>query len=75
MHVKRKETTMHRNNEIDREYLTIYRATVTDTISRQPVETFVFGAGSIEDAREKAWRIAGRKYNADIHVRVGRVAG
>lgn len=72
MHAKRKENAMR--NEKHHEPLTSYRATVIDTISRQVAETFAFEADTIENAREKAWRIAGRKYACDIHVRVERIA-
>ena len=61
-------------NERDHELLTSYRATIVDNISHAVVETFAFGADSIEDAREKAWRIAGRRYTGDVHVRVERIA-
>jgi hypothetical protein len=50
--------------------LKTYRATVIDTISHEQVEQFTLKAACIEDAREEAWRIAGRKYACDIHVRV-----
>jgi hypothetical protein len=50
----------------------VYRATVTDLIARREAGTFAFFADSIEDAREKAWRIAGQRYTSDIHVRVER---
>lgn len=73
MHAKRKENAMRNEND-NHEPLTSYRATIIDTISRQVVETFAFGADTIEDAREKAWRIAGRRYSGDVHVRVERIA-
>lgn len=74
MHAKRKETTMRNERDNKPEPLTSYRATVTDTISHEVVETFAFGADCIEDAREKAWGIAGRRYSGDIHVRVERIS-
>jgi hypothetical protein len=58
----------------DREAGTIYRATVTDTISREQVGGFAFSADSIEEARERGWRIAGRRYGNDIDVRVERAS-
>ena len=54
----------------DREATIIYRATVTDTISREPVGRFAFSADSIEEARERGWRIAGRRFGNDIDVRI-----
>jgi hypothetical protein len=55
-----------------RELGDVYRATVTDLIARREAGTFAFFADSIEDAREKAWRIAGHRNGSDIHVRVER---
>lgn len=51
-----------------------YNATVTDTISKRQIGTFSFFATSIEEARERGWRIAGRRYCPDIHVRIKRAS-
>jgi hypothetical protein len=52
----------------------VYTATVTDTISRRQIGTFSFFATSIEDARQRGWRIAGQRYCPDIHVRIHRAS-
>jgi len=36
------------------------------------VGRFSFGANSIEEARERGWRIAGNRYGNDIDVRIER---
>ena len=58
----------------DREASTIYRATVTDTISREPVGRFAYSADSIEEARERGWRIGGSRFGNDIDVRIKRLS-
>jgi len=58
----------------DREASTIYRATVTDTISRERVGRFAYSADSIEEARERGWRIAGQRFGNDIDVRIERAS-
>jgi len=58
----------------NREAATVYRATVTDTISREPVGRFTYSANSIEEARERGWRIAGRRFGNDIDVRIERLS-
>jgi len=65
---------MNRRREDHREGATVYRATVTDTISHEQVGRFAFSADSVEEARERGWRIAGRRYGNDIHVRVERAS-
>ena len=65
---------MKRRREDHREASTVYRATVTDTISRERVGRFAFSADSLEEARERGWRIAGRRYGNDINVRVVRAS-
>jgi hypothetical protein len=65
---------MKRRREDHREGATVCRATVTDTVSRERVGWFTFSADRIEDARERAWRIAGRRYGNDIEVRVQRAS-
>jgi len=65
-------TTNPTHQEATAETGDVYHATVTDLISRREAGTFAFFADSIEDAREKAWRIAGQRYTSDIHVRVER---
>jgi len=65
---------MKRRREDHREGVTVYRATVTDTVSRGEVGRFTFSADRIEEARERAWRTAGRRYGNDIDVRIERVS-
>jgi len=71
---QRKETTMRRQREDHREGSTIYRATVTDTISHETTGRVTFSADSIEEARVRAWQIAGSRFGSDIHVRVERIS-
>ena len=56
------------------EATTIYRATVTDTISRERIGRFSYSADSIEEARERGWRIAGVRFGNDIHVKIERIS-
>ena len=65
---------MRSQRESHREGSTIYRATVTDTISRETVGRFTFSADAVEEARVRAWRIAGSRFGSDIHVRVERIS-
>jgi len=74
---------MKRQREDHREGSTIYRATVTDTISREQVARFTFSADSVEEARQRAWRLASQHGTpdgawlvggTDIHVRVERIS-
>jgi len=65
---------MKRRREDHREGATIYRATVTDTVSHEQVGRFAFSADRPEEARERAWRIAGRRYGNDIDVRIERIS-
>jgi len=58
----------------DREAAAIYRAAVTDLISRERVGRFAFSADSLEEARERGWRIAGRRFGNDIDVRIERLS-
>jgi len=51
----------------------IFRATVTDTISHDRIETYTFSADSIEEAREQAWKRAGR-HGGDVFVKVERLS-
>jgi hypothetical protein len=64
-------TTRRENHQ---EAKVIYRAAVTDTISRERLGRFAFSADSIEEARERGWRIAGRRFGNDINVRVVRAS-
>ena len=48
----------------------LYRATVIDTISRERLGTFCFSNDCIEDARPRAWGIAGSLFGNGIGVRV-----
>ena len=65
---------MKRGRESHQEGRTIYRATVTDTVSHERVGRFTYSADSIEEARERGWRIAGSRYGNDIDVRVERIS-
>ena len=74
---------MRRQRESHREGSTIYRATVIDTISRETVARFTFSADTIEEARQRAWRMASTHGTVDgawlvggtdIHVRVERIS-
>ncbi len=58
--------TSHDHNAEDR---LIFRATVTDTINREQIERYTFSAQSIEDAREAAWKRAGR-HGGDVFVQI-----
>jgi len=78
-----KKTTMRRQRESHREGSAIYRATVTDTIGRETVGRFAFSADTIEEARQRAWRMASTHRaldgasligGTDIHVRVERIS-
>ena len=51
----------------------IFRATVTDTTNREQIERYTFGADSIEEARELAWKRAGR-HGGDVSVKVERLS-
>ena len=64
---------MRRQRENHREGNTIYRATVTDTISRDQVGRFTFSADRLEEARTRGWRVAGSRFGTDIHVRIERI--
>ena len=48
----------------------LYRATVIDTVSRERLGTFCFSNETIEDARPRAWGIAGSLFGNGIGVRV-----
>ena len=65
---------MKRRREDHREAKVIYRASVTDTISRERLGRFSFSADSVEEARARGWRIAGHRYGNDINVRVVRAS-
>jgi len=65
---------MNRRREDHREGKVIYRATVTDTVSRERLGRFAFSADTVEGARERGWRIAGRRYGNDIDVRIERAS-
>jgi hypothetical protein len=47
----------------------VFQATVTDTINHDQIERYTFSADSIEDARELAWKRAGR-HGGDVFVKV-----
>lgn len=63
---------MHDYDPAHEELGEIYTATVTDLISRKEIGCFSFHAQSIEEARPLGWRIAGKRYCPDIHVRIER---
>lgn len=65
---------MNHEREAHAEASTIYRATVTDTISRERVGRFSFSADGLEDARQRGWRIAGSRFGCDIHVHIERLS-
>jgi hypothetical protein len=60
--------------KFDNQREAIYRATVTDTVSRQRVGAFAFAAGDEQEALPRAWRLAGRRFGNDIHVRIERIS-
>lgn len=64
--------TTRRENH--REGTTIYRATVRDVLNGDRLGGFAFSADSVEEARERGWRIAGRRYGNDIDVRIERAS-
>ena len=64
---------MNHRHEDHREASIIFRATVTDTISRERIERYAFSADSVEDAREQAWKRAGR-HGGDVFVKVARLS-
>lgn len=47
----------------------IFRATIRDAISRERIERYAFSAETIEEARQRAWRHAGR-YGGDVDVTI-----
>ncbi len=47
----------------------IFRAIVTDTVSRETIRRYSFIADSLEEAREMAWKRAG-KFGGDVFVKV-----
>jgi len=61
------------NRTITGEASIIFRATVTDTLSHEQIERYAFSAESIEDARELAWKRAGR-HGGDVFVKVERLS-
>ena len=69
-----KDHTMNTQRDDHQEGSMIYQATVIDLVSKKHADCFGFSADSIEEARERAWRIAGSRYGSDIHVRVERIS-
>ena len=65
---------MRRQRKHHREGNTIYRATVTDTISHDQVGRFTFSADSEEETQVRGWRVAGSRFGSDIHVRIERIS-
>ena len=66
--------TNKKQRENHREFSTIYRATVTDLVSREQIGTVSFSAKSIEHARQRGWAIAGSLYGNGIEVRIERLS-
>jgi hypothetical protein len=79
-----KENQMTRRREDHREGRTIWRARFIDAISREQVGQATFSADSVEEARQRAWRIAAGGFGTpegawvvggnDIDVRVERAS-
>ena len=75
---------MTRRREDHREGRTIWRAKMIDAISREQVGQATFSADSVEEARQRAWRIAASGFGTpegawvvggnDIDVRVERAS-
>ena len=65
---------MTKRREDHREASTIYRATVHDLVGRDRLGRFAYSAYSIEEARERGWRIAGSRFGNDIDVRIERLS-
>ena len=65
---------MKRRRENHQEAATICRATATDTLNGRRLGRFAFSADRLEEARERAWRIADSRYGNDIDVRVARIS-
>ncbi|NLF32046.1 MAG: hypothetical protein GX591_14310 [Planctomycetes bacterium] len=63
---------MKTQREDHREGRSLYRAAVTDTVSHAPIERYTFSADSIEEARELAWKRAGR-HGGDVFVKIERL--
>ena len=51
-----------------------YLAAVTDLVNRERIGRFTFGAAGVEEARQRAWQIAGARFGNDIDVRVERLS-
>lgn len=56
-------------DDLNAEGRLVFQATVIDPIGREVVERYCFFADSIEEARPRAWRRAGR-YETDVFVKV-----
>ena len=75
---------MDRRREDHREAKTIWRAKFIDTISREQVGQASFSADSVEEARQRAWRLAASGFGTpegawvvggnDIDVRIERAS-
>ena len=69
-----KDDTMNTQRDDHLEGSTIFQATVIDLVNREQIGRFSFSADSIEEARERGWRIAGSRYGNDIHVRIEQIS-
>ncbi len=65
---------MHAGSEDQLEGSVIYRATVLDLVSHERIGRFTFSADGIEEARQRGWRIAGRRFGNGIDVRIERIS-
>jgi len=75
---------MKNRRENHREGRTIWRAKIIDAISREQVGQATFSADSVEEARQRAWRIAAGGFGTpegawvvggnDIDVRIERAS-
>ncbi|MCA9253432.1 MAG: hypothetical protein KDA54_20055 [Phycisphaerales bacterium] len=69
-----KDNTVNTQRDDQQDGSTIYQATIIDLVNRKRIGSFGFSADSIEEARERGWRIAGSLYGNDTHVRIERLS-
>ena len=69
-----KDNTVNTQRDDQQDGSTIYQATIIDLVNRKRIGSFGFSADSIEEARERGWRIAGSRYGNDIHVRIEQIS-
>ena len=75
---------MNRRRENHREGRAIWRARFIDAVSREPVGQATFSADTVEEARQRAWRLAASGFGTpegawvvggnDIDVRIERAS-